>query len=64
DAQLGSVRDAGYSDGEIVEIIASVVLSCFTNFLNNAADTQLDIPQAEALSDISPKSCSTSACAT
>lgn len=45
--QLAAVRDAGFGDGEIVEIVASVVLGCFTNFLNNVADTELDIPQAE-----------------
>ncbi len=45
--QLEAVREAGYGDGEIVEIVASVVLGCFTNFLNNVADTELDIPQAE-----------------
>jgi alkylhydroperoxidase family enzyme len=47
DQQLSSVRKAGFGDAEIVEIVASVVLGCFTNFLNNVADTQLDVPQAE-----------------
>ncbi|MEI8383965.1 MAG: carboxymuconolactone decarboxylase family protein [Planctomycetota bacterium] len=45
--QLAAVRSAGFGDGEIVEIVASVVLGCFTNFLNNVADTELDIPRAE-----------------
>ena len=45
--QLVAVKDAGFGDDEIVEIIASVVLGCFTNFLNNVADTVLDIPKAE-----------------
>ncbi len=49
DAQLAAVRAAGLGDAEIVEIVASVVLGCFTNFLNNVADTELDIPQAEPL---------------
>ena len=31
----------------IVLTVASVVLGCFTNFLNNVADTELDIPRAE-----------------
>lgn len=47
DQQLAAVRDAGFGDAEIVEIVASVVLGCFTNFLNNVADTTLDVPQAE-----------------
>ena len=42
--QLAAVREAGFGDAEIVEIVASVVLGCFTNFLNNVADTELDIP--------------------
>jgi AhpD family alkylhydroperoxidase len=47
DRQLAKVRDAGFDDAEIVEIVASVVLGCFTNFLNNVADTELDIPRVE-----------------
>ena len=57
--QLAAVREAGFGDGEIVEIVASVVLGCFTNFLNNVADTELDIPQAEPV-----EACSTSTCGT
>lgn len=45
--QLAAVRDAGYDDAEVVEIVASVVLGCFTNFLNNVAATSLDFPKAE-----------------
>lgn len=45
--QLDAVREAGFSDGEIVEVVVSVVLGCFTNFLNNVANTELDIPQVE-----------------
>lgn len=49
DDEVQAVRQAGFSDTEIVEIIASVVVGCFTNFLNNVADTSLDIPKAEPL---------------
>lgn len=55
DKQIAAVREAGFDDGAIVEIVASVVLGCFTNFLNNVADTELDIPQADPL-----EACSTS----
>ncbi len=61
DLQLADVRDAGFDDDEIVEIVASVVLGCFTNFLNNVADTELDIPQA---APITAETCSAGACAT
>lgn len=62
DQQLASVREAGFGDGEIVEIVASVVLGCFTNFLNNVADTQLDIPQAEPVETCSTETGDTGAC--
>lgn len=39
----------------MVEIVASVVLGCFTNFLNNMADTELDFQKAEPV-----EACSTS----
>ncbi len=60
--QLDAVRQAGFSDGEIVEIVASVVLGCFTNFLNNVADTELDIPQAEPIAESSDSACAVGAC--
>ena len=47
DDQLRAVRETGFNDAEIVEIVTSVVQGCFTNFLNNLADTDLDIPRAE-----------------
>lgn len=62
DQQLAAVKNAGFDDGEIVEIVASVVLGCFTNFLNNLADTELDIPQAESMDGCSTSTCGTGAC--
>ncbi|MEZ6035442.1 MAG: carboxymuconolactone decarboxylase family protein [Planctomycetaceae bacterium] len=62
--QLAAVRDAGFGDAEIVEIVASVVLGCFTNFLNNVADTDLDIPKAEPIEAQATSTCGTEACAT
>lgn len=59
DDELAAVREVGFHDGEIVEIVSSVVLGCFTNFLNNVADTELDMPQAEPI-----QACSTDACST
>lgn len=49
DGHLRAVRDAGFGDAEVVEIVASVAVACFTNFLNNVADTALDVPRAEPL---------------
>ena len=49
DADLAAVRAAGFTDAGVVEIVVSVVLGCFTNFVNNAADTALDVPRVELL---------------
>ena len=40
-----SVRNAGFSDGEIAEIIAHVALNVFTNYFNIAADVDIDFPK-------------------
>ncbi|MBL4677338.1 MAG: carboxymuconolactone decarboxylase family protein [Mucilaginibacter sp.] len=50
DASLQQVRSAGYSDGEIIEIVAQVSLSIFTNYINIAAATDIDFPVLEPIS--------------
>lgn len=50
DEEIERVRDAGYDDGAIVEIIASVALNIFTNYFNHVAETPVDFPEAAALS--------------
>ena len=42
DVQL--VKDAGYTEGEIGEIVAHVALNVFTNYFNNTANTTIDFP--------------------
>lgn len=42
-----AVKTAGFSDEEIVEIIAQTALSIFTNYFNLAAGTELDFPKVE-----------------
>ena len=49
DADVAAVRQAGFSDGEIAEIIANVVLNIFTNYFNIAAGVEVDFPKAPAL---------------
>jgi len=41
------IRNAGFSDTAIVEIIAHTALNIFINYFNNAAGTQIDFPVAE-----------------
>jgi uncharacterized peroxidase-related enzyme len=45
DADVLAVRDAGYSDGDIAEIIAHVALNVFTNYFNTAAQVDIDFPK-------------------
>ncbi|HET9488494.1 MAG TPA: carboxymuconolactone decarboxylase family protein [Methylomirabilota bacterium] len=45
DAELARVREAGWSDGELAEIIAHVALNVFTNYFNIAAGTDIDFPR-------------------
>jgi uncharacterized peroxidase-related enzyme len=44
-----TVRAAGYSDAEIVEIIAHVALNTLTNYVNEVLDTEIDFPVLNAL---------------
>jgi uncharacterized peroxidase-related enzyme len=48
DEELAHVRAAGFSDGEIAEIIAHVALNVLTNYFNRAADTEIDFPMVAA----------------
>jgi len=44
EADVSAVKMAGYSEGEIVEIVAHVALNTLTNYLNEAFDTPIDFP--------------------
>ncbi len=48
-ADITAVRNAGYSDAEIVEIIAHVALNTLTNYVNEVLGTEIDFPVVEAL---------------
>lgn len=48
DADIKAVRDAGYSDAQIVEILAVTAENIFTNLLNVVADTDIDFPIVRA----------------
>jgi uncharacterized peroxidase-related enzyme len=48
DCDVAAVREAGYSEGEIAEIIAHVALNVFTNYFNMAADVEIDFPKVSA----------------
>jgi uncharacterized peroxidase-related enzyme len=42
---IADVRAAGFSDGEIAEIIAHVALNVLTNYFNIATDVEIDFPK-------------------
>jgi len=45
DEDLQVVKDAGFSDGEVGEIVANVALNIFTNYFNEIAKTDIDFPK-------------------
>jgi len=49
DADLERIRGAGYSDGEVGEIVANVALNLFTNYFNHVAGTEVDFPVPPSL---------------
>ena len=49
DADVAALREHGFTEGEIAEIIANVVLNIFTNYFNIAAGVEVDFPKAPAL---------------
>jgi uncharacterized peroxidase-related enzyme len=47
-ADVKAVRDAGFSDGQIVEILAVTAENIFTNLINVVAETEIDFPVVHA----------------
>ena len=47
DEELEQVRAAGYSDGEVAEIVANVALNTLTNYFNRLADPDIEFPRVE-----------------
>jgi uncharacterized peroxidase-related enzyme len=47
DKELHAVKEAGYSDEDVSEIIGHVGLNVLTNYFNNTAQTEVDFPKVE-----------------
>lgn len=45
--EFDAVRAAGYSDGEIIEIITHVAMNVFTNLLGKATQVEIDFPKVD-----------------
>jgi uncharacterized peroxidase-related enzyme len=48
DAELRAVRDAGYTDAQVIEIVQHVALNTWTNYINSVANTAIDFPVVAA----------------
>ncbi|MBS0447650.1 MAG: peroxidase-related enzyme [Proteobacteria bacterium] len=48
DGDIAVVRNAGFTDAQIVEIVALVAENSFTNYLNEVAKTDIDFPVVHA----------------
>lgn len=50
-AEFDAARNAGLTDGEIVEVISVVALNVFTNILGKATRVEIDFPKVALLAD-------------
>ncbi|MEO8387980.1 carboxymuconolactone decarboxylase family protein [Polaromonas sp.] len=48
DADLATVRLAGFDEASVVEIVVNVALNVLTNYVNNVALTDIDFPKVSA----------------
>lgn len=44
EADIAAVRLVGFSEAQVIEIVASVALNVLTNYINNVAETDIDFP--------------------
>jgi len=49
DEDVAKLRKLGYSQGDIVELIANISLTLFTNYFNHVAKTEVDFPAVSKL---------------
>ena len=49
DEAFEEAREAGYSDEQIVEIVATVALATFSNYMNETLKTEVDLPVVEPM---------------
>jgi uncharacterized peroxidase-related enzyme len=47
DESIEALKDTGFTEGEITEIVAHTALNIFTNFINNSAQVKVDFPAVE-----------------
>lgn len=67
-AELNAVREAGFGDEEIIEVIGHVALNVWTNFIGKVGQIDIDFPEVALLGDKQPEPvgaacCTETACA-
>jgi uncharacterized peroxidase-related enzyme len=48
DADLSTLRAAGFDEASVIEIVVTVALNVLTNYVNNVAQTDIDFPEVNA----------------
>ena len=48
-SELNAVREAGFGDEEIVELIGQVAMNVWTNFIGKAGQIDIDFPEVALL---------------
>ena len=55
DADFQSLRQAGFTDALIAEIVSNIALNIFTNYFNSIARTDIDFPLLKPGADAPPR---------
>jgi len=51
ESDIQALRDAGFGDGEVVEIVTHIGVNLFTNYFNHIAGTEIDFPVVRATTE-------------
>lgn len=47
ESDFHAVKDAGYDDAQVIEIVVHVALNTWTNYINEVAKTEIDFPAVD-----------------
>ena len=47
DEAFDAVREAGYTDEQIMEMIANIALTTYSNYMNDTLELEVDVPAVE-----------------
>ena len=48
DTEIAALRNAGFDEASVIEIVVNVALNVLTNYVNNVAQTDIDFPKVSA----------------